>query len=70
MLSQAVPSFRKHPPHLAEHLDHVGDVLLGGGLEAQLVVDAVGSALAADLLILLLELLTALLPSSEVARPG
>jgi len=38
---------RENAPDLAEHLHHLGDKLLGGGLEAELLVDADGSALAA-----------------------
>jgi len=35
------PVILQHPPHLAEHLNHVGDVLLGRFLKAELVRVAV-----------------------------
>ena len=39
----------EHSPHFPEHLDHFGDVFFGGGFEAELLVDAGGTAFRANI---------------------
>jgi len=38
------PIIPQHPPHLTEHLDHLGNVFFGRGLKAKLLVDTLGTA--------------------------
>jgi hypothetical protein len=42
---------QKDAPHLAEHLDHLGDVLLRCRLQAELLVDSASAAFTTHVVI-------------------